>query len=244
MADETSAPQVDTGYAPAKWAFDDEVTRVFDDMLARSIPAYAVMRQLCHQVAEHSLRDGQTLVDLGCSRGGAIDRMVRERGDRSRYLGLEVSAPMVEAARQRFASNPAVEIVEADLRRGFAGLVAPGSAGVVQAVLTLQFIPIEYRQRVVRDAYVALAPGGAMVLVEKVLGGSSFAQDLLVEAYHGFKLGNGYTQEDVDRKRLALEGVLVPQTADANVDMLRREGFRDVECFWRYLNFAAWVAVK
>jgi hypothetical protein len=25
---------------------------------------------------------------------------------------------------------------------------------------------------------------------------------------------------------------------------LRQAGFRDVECFWRCLNFAAWVAVK
>ena len=30
----------DTGYAPETWAFDEEVTRVFDDMLGRSIPNY------------------------------------------------------------------------------------------------------------------------------------------------------------------------------------------------------------
>ena len=53
-----------------------------------------------------------------------------------------------------------------------------------------------------------------------------------------------YTQEEIDRKRLSLEGVLVPVTAAWNEDMLRREGFRNVDCFWRWMNFAAWVAVK
>lgn len=243
MKDAGQAP-TDTGYAPAKWAFDDEVTRVFEDMLARSIPAYAEMRLLCQQVALSYVRDGSVVVDLGCSRGGAIAALVAARpAGSTRFVGLEVSPPMVRAAKTRFAGNPDVEVREADLRRDLGG-VEPGSASAVLAVLTLQFVPIEHRQRVVRDAYAALMPGGALVLVEKVLGSSAEGHALLTRAYHGFKRGNGYTQEDVDRKALALEGVLVPQTAEANEDMLRREGFRTVEPFWRYLCFAAWVAVK
>jgi tRNA (cmo5U34)-methyltransferase len=33
-------------------------------------------------------------------------------------------------------------------------------------------------------------------------------------------------------------------TAKWNEDLLRDAGFRTVECFWRHLNFAGWVAVK
>jgi tRNA (cmo5U34)-methyltransferase len=232
----------DTGYAPPKWEFDDEVTRVFEDMLWRSIPAYAEMRSLCHQVASKFRKDGSTIVDLGCSRGGAIAKLVEEDMTNT-YLGVEVSEPMIVAARQRFSSMPNVKIERVDLRSESLP-VEPGAASVVQAVLTLQFIPIEYRQRVVRDAHLALSPGGIVILVEKILGSNSVTNDFLVDAYYGFKRSNGYTQDDIDRKRFALEGVLVPQTERANVEMLNREGFRDVECFWRYLNFAAWVAIK
>lgn len=41
----------------------------------------------------------------------------------------------------------------------------------------------------------------------------------------------------------SLEGVLVPVTTHWNEDMLRAEGFRHVDCFWRWMNFAAGVAV-
>ena len=45
----------------------------------------------------------------------------------------------------------------------------------------------------------------------------------------------------IDRKRISLEGVLVPVTAARNGDFLRD---RDVERFWRCLNLAAWFAIK
>jgi tRNA (cmo5U34)-methyltransferase len=43
---------------------------------------------------------------------------------------------------------------------------------------------------------------------------------------------------------LSLEGVLVPVTAAWNEYLLRSAGFSHVDCFWRWMNFAAWVAVK
>lgn len=53
MLDPTTCPTNpprDTGYAPQRWAFDDQVTAVFDDMLQRSIPAYDDMRRLCFEL--------------------------------------------------------------------------------------------------------------------------------------------------------------------------------------------------
>ena len=43
---------------------------------------------------------------------------------------------------------------------------------------------------------------------------------------------------------LDLEGVLVPVSAAMNERFLRNAGFAKVECFWRWMNFAAWIAVK
>ena len=58
------------------------------------------------------------------------------------------------------------------------------------------------------------------------------------------KKGHGYTQEQIERKRLSLEGVLVPVTARWNEEMLRMAGFQQVDTFWRWMNFCGWVAVK
>ena len=52
-----------------KWDFDDKVTEVFDDMLERSIPQYDIMRQAVTSLVKTFIKDGDTILDIGCSNG-------------------------------------------------------------------------------------------------------------------------------------------------------------------------------
>lgn len=230
---------VDQVVPGGKWEFDADVAEAFDDMLSRSIPQHEVMRRAVVDVGERHHQPGTHVVDLGCSRGEALATFHERLGPRASYLGVEVSEPMLEAARRRFEGTH-VRVEHLDLRVGYP---AP-MASVTLAVLTLQFIPIEHRLRVLRDAWRHTVPGGALVVVEKVLGETADLDALMVDLYYQRKREAGYSQEDIDRKRLSLEGVLVPVTARWNAEMLRSAGFSQVDEFWRWMNFAAWVAVK
>lgn len=226
-----------------KWAFDTSVTDAFDDMLKRSIPQYEVMRQACFDIACQFVQQGTDLVDLGCSRGEALAPLIDRFGEQNRYVGVDVSPPMLEAARERFqglVERGFVQILNLDLRCGYPQVFA----SVTQSVLTLQFTPIEYRQQLLRQIYKHTVPGGVFILVEKVLGATAELNNLFVENYYDLKKDNGYSQEQIERKRLSLEGVLVPVTARWNEELLASTGFRIIDCFWRWMNFAAWVAVK
>ena len=234
---------IDRVLPEGKWAFDAEVTQAFDNMLSRSIPQYEAMRRACFDMACRYVLPGTGIVDLGCSRGEALRPLVECYGAANRYVGVEVSPPMLEAARARFAEEIAegvVRIEEQDLRREYPAV----EASVTLSVLTLQFTPIEYRQRIVSEVWRHTLPGGAFVLVEKVLGASAEIDRALVETYYSLKREQGYSTEEIERKRLSLEGVLVPVTARWNEELLRGAGFREVDCFWRWMNFAGWVAVK
>jgi tRNA (cmo5U34)-methyltransferase len=238
-------PNSSLGHLPdegARWAFDASVTECFDDMLARSIPDYLEMRRLVTELGLTYVRPSSDVVDLGCSRGEALAPFVERAPEARSFVGVEVSEPMLEAARARFSGleAPRLLLLPTDLRRDFPNVVP----SLVLSVLTLQFIPIEYRQQVVQRVYDALLPGGAFLLVEKVLGASSGIDDTIVREYLRLKAAHGYSSEEIARKRLALEGVLVPITAEWNESMLKRAGFSQVDCFWRWCNFAGWVAVK
>jgi tRNA (cmo5U34)-methyltransferase len=239
----------DEGYAPDSWEFDEEVTRVFDDMLERSIPQYDVMRNAVTAVAIRFQQPSTNIVDLGCSRGGAIAPLINKFGAYNRYYLCDVSEPMLDAAKNRFSGlleNPyggpgIVRIEKFDLREGYPESIL---ASVTLCVLTLQFTPIEYRQRILRDIYLHTTDGGALILVEKVLGATAELDALLVDLYYTHKKEQGYTEDQIQRKRLSLEGKLVPVTAAWNEELLRMAGFRYVDCFWRWANFSGWVAVK
>jgi len=224
----------------SKWEFDQGVTEVFENMLQRSIPQYDVMRDAVTDIACKFVDIGELIIDLGCSDGMAIERLWYALGARNRYYGVDVSAPMLEKAKQRFKNSSYVTIENMDLRWKFPEMYA----GVIQAVLTFCFIPIEYRQSVVTRCHHWLKDGGALIVVEKLLGETATLDELYVEKYLNMKRRHGYNEEEILRKRLALEGVMMPLTARWNQQMLKDAGFRYVDCFWRWMNFGGFIAVK
>lgn len=226
-----------------KWKFDDEVTNAFDDMLQRSVPQIDMMRQACFDLACRFCQKGTDIVDLGCSRGSAVSPLVNKYSTSNHFLGLEVSKPMLKSVRKRFdkfIKAGVVDIQEFDLRKGYPDC----QASVTLAILTIQFVPIEYRQRIIRDVYRHTVEGGAFIFVEKILGANAEINQLMVDRYYALKSQSGYSQEAIERKRLSLEGVLVPVTAKWNEELLQMAGFRFVDCFWRWMNFAGWIAIK
>ncbi len=226
------------GHLPeGTWSFDEEVTRVFEDMLRRSVPDYAEMRRVVVEVGRLLIRPGTDIVDLGCSRGDGLSPFVDSQ---VRCVGVDVSAPMLAAARRRFArelESGLVELHELDVREGYPDV----QASLTLLVLSLQFTPVEERGRILAAVRAHTVEGGGLILVEKVAGGSPWLDELLRELHERRKRDAGYTQEEVDRKRLSLAGVLLPLGAAENEQLLREAGFDDIECVWRSLNFAAWV---
>lgn len=127
-------------------------------MLSRSIPQYEIMRKACFDLARQFVKPKTDIVDLGCSRGEAMAQLASEFGAQNRFIGVEVSKPMLEAARERFAGyiNCGVaQILDLDLRKAY----PPVRASATLAVLTIQFTPIEYRQHIIREIFNHTLPG-------------------------------------------------------------------------------------
>lgn len=235
--------QTSIGHKPnGKWTFDESVVKCFDDMLRRSIPGYETMRESVRQIVFRYVRRGTMIVDLGCSTGGSIAGLIDDLPG-IRFVGLEKSEPMIVEAKRRFERYPDVHILSHDLREGLPPFLWQEDVSVVLSVLTIQFVPVEYRQQLIRQIYEILQPGGVFIFVEKIIGSSYETTDLFVDLYHEMKRSNGYSDEEIEAKRESLEGVLVPLDAWANEGLMEEAGFR-FDCFWRMWNFAGWIAIK
>lgn len=228
-----------------KWEFNEDVTNCFDDMLSRSIPQYDVMRELvfdlgCDLVSQFK---DKSILDIGCSNGLSLEPFVRKFGAYGRYCGIDVSEPMLEKAKERFQAFihcNLVNIKNCDLRNDF----PMDKYNLIMSVLTIQFTPIEYRQQIIQNIYDNLEVGGAFIMVEKVLGENHKMNKMFVDRYLKTKSENGYTDEQILRKKESLEGVLVPVTSKWNKELLHQAGFKTVDTFWRCLNFEGYIAIK
>jgi SAM-dependent methyltransferase len=98
---------------------------------------------------------GGPALDLGCGRGEAL-ALLRDHGLAAR--GVDGSARMVALCRQR-----GLEAEEGDLFAALAA-AAPGSLGAVLSFHVVEHLPPAALDRLVRLAWRALRPGGALVL--------------------------------------------------------------------------------
>lgn len=242
--DEGTQKASSLGHEPSPdWRFDESVVAVFEDMLARSIPDYEGMRKLTTDLAAQFFIDYSNVLDLGCSKGAMYETMGQHKfwPEHQTYVGLDSSLPMIEHCRATYGAGTGFWLLDLTVDEL---PVHPESCSVVLSVLTMQFVPINYRQELLRRIYDAIRPGGAFIMVEKVLGESAGMTKLWTSLYWDMKEEHGYTMEEIDRKRISLDGVLVPVTASWNQDLLEKAGFSTVDCYWRCMNFAGWIAVK
>ena len=233
--------------ADGKWVFDKNVTDCFDDMLARSIPDYNTMRDLTLRVAKPFITNDFNMLDLGCSNGINLELFIERYGELGgSFNGLDKSVEMVNKAEERLAKYSDSNLInvcvgDADITNFY---FAPEIYNIVTSILTVQFVPIEKRPQLLSGVYKSLKDNGVFIFVEKILQPNAQFDRLYVDSYYDIKRDNGYTDEQIFAKKKSLEGVLVPNTHQGNIELLRSAGFKYVDTFWKSLNFEGYIAVK
>lgn len=223
--------------------FGENTAQVFDDMLDRSIPQYRELQRMMGELAGEMATPGSRVYDLGCSTGITLRSVDQTVDPEATLVGLDYSRAMLDKAQENLADQHAsgrVELDEADLNEG----VELHNASVVILNLTLQFVRPMNREPLLESIVEGLNPGGVLILVEKVLGNDAFLNRLWIKLYYDMKRRNGYTDTEIAQKREALENVLIPYRPDENIKILRRAGFDEVDMFFKWYNFAGFLALK
>ncbi|RMG34188.1 MAG: carboxy-S-adenosyl-L-methionine synthase CmoA [Gammaproteobacteria bacterium] len=223
------------------FVFDAEVARVFPDMISRSVPGYAAIINMIELLTRMHAQPGTRLYDLGCSLGAASLAMARglQHPD-CPIIAVDNAPAMLERARAH-ARGLAHEIAfrQADIRE-----VTIENASVVVLNFTLQFLPPADRSGLLRGIREGLAPGGILILSEKIAGETPEEDAVLVEMHHAFKRQQGYSELEISQKRAALERVLSPERLSTHRERLERVGFSRADVWFRCFNFVSIVARK
>ena len=59
-----------------------------------------------------------------------------------------------------------------------------------------------------------------------------------------FKNKNGFTEKQIYNKALSIRGMLEPFTSKANIDYMKRAGFKDITPILKYCSFEGFLAIK
>jgi tRNA (cmo5U34)-methyltransferase len=225
------------------FSFDDEVARVFPDMIKRSVPGYTTIIAMTGLMAGKFSTADSNVFDLGCSLGASTLAMRQHiQSEGCRILGVDNSPAMIErchAVIETDTHGTPVDLYCQDILD-----TSVENASVVVLNFTLQFIPLEQRETLIQRISKGLRPGGILILSEKVLFADPHLNELNIELHHQFKRANGYSDLEIAQKRSALEDVLIPETLDTHKQRIASAGFNSCDVWFQCFNFASLVALK
>lgn len=231
---------------PQDFAFNEDVARVFPDMIKRSVPGYPTIVENIGVLAAQFAQPNTCLYDLGCSLGAVTQALRRHvKTDNCQVIAVDNSSAMVERCREYLHAQDSmfqellpVEVLEADLLA-----LQYHPASLVALNFTLQFIPRERRPELLSEIRQALVPSGALILSEKLRFEDEQEQELLTDLHIAFKRANGYSELEIAQKRSAIENVMKPDSLETHRQRLLDAGFTKVVPWFQCLNFASLIAL-
>jgi SAM-dependent methyltransferase len=167
------------------------------------------------------------VLDLGCGDGLVAD-MVAEARPGVEVVACDFSAEMLSRARERFAANPAVTVVEHDLD-------APlpdewGEFGAVVSAFAIHHLVDERKRTLYAEVFERLVPGGVFCNLEHVASPTAALHQAWLEA-------NGTAPEDDDPSNK-----LAP--VEEQLGWLRATGFDQVDCHYKWREIALLAGIR
>ncbi|MGC2332536.1 MAG: class I SAM-dependent methyltransferase [Candidatus Acidiferrales bacterium] len=164
------------------------------------------------------------ILDLG-SGAGRLLALVKAARPRAEFVALDFSPAMLAELRRLFGKDPAVTIVTHDFDEP---LPAMGRFDAVISSFAIHHVRHERKLAIYREVFAMLAPGGVFCNLEHVASPTPGLHRAFLQAL-------SWEDEDPSNKLLELE---------AQLAWLRKIGFEDVDCHWKWRELALFAGAK
>lgn len=171
-------------------------------------------------------RGAKRILDLGTGDGRLL-ALVRREHPETEAVALDFSPAMLEAARERFAGDSRVTIIEHNMDHSLPGL---GKFDAIISSFAIHHLVHERKRNLYREIYAALNSGGIFSNLEHVASPTPRLHEEFLQ-----RIGFTVETEDPSNKLLDVE---------MQLGWLRRIGFTDVDCHWKWRELALLAGVR
>lgn len=224
----TKQSDSDTVIKAGSWSFDENVAGRFRQEALNNIPDYIKVIDLSINRAKEHFPDDfcqRYVLDVGSAIGETVGAFI-DAGFGNVY-GVEKSFDMIKKSKHidRIIASDTIPIL---------GI---SRWDIVTLNWTLHFI--QEREQFLQDLYNRMAPGGLLILTDKM-----DSDDLTKQQYNDFKRDRGMSDDEILAKQKAIEGVLTTKHLSWYFETLSKIGFKNINQINTRLMFRTLCAEK
>ena len=223
-------------YEKNAWSFSGDNAIELKDHVNSSVPLYNEFHNAIVNMSCFFAQKNSKIIDLGTSTGSLIYKLKNNNDNRNiNFIGIDIEEDMIKECKKRYNDIDFFNIDAIDFDYT--------NSSIVVSMLTLQFIDIKNRKKILNKIYNQLNDGGALFVVEKIRTDISIIHDIYNDLYYDFKLEN-FTSDEIIKKNQSLRGVMNPLTVNENIKMFEDVGFKKIDIFMKINNFVGFIIVK
>jgi tRNA (cmo5U34)-methyltransferase len=217
------------------------ISKTFGARGRRTVPLYDEIQRMVVELSEYFVRDRSLVYVVGSLTGPTLNLLSSAHAGKEdvEFIGLDLSesrineaAKTVNKANVRFDHDSIMDVE-----------FLP-SANFVTALFAMQFLTVAERRRLLTRVNQGLVEGGGLIVVEKICGQHPCFEHIWAELYIDFSRRQGVTAKEILKKAQSNRGALKPITVAENRALLHQSGFPWVEIFFKWYNWAGFLAIK
>lgn len=220
--------------------FKAEEAANYDDAIRRRIPLYREIQTLMASLLPFPKKEYLRVLDLGCGTGETSISLLKEY-PLARVTGIDSSPDMLDVARKKVKHTTwRIDFLCQDIR----AFRLDGEFDVIVSGFSLHFLAPDEKEEILRKCLALLKDGGMFIDSEAVLSPSEKVYNIYMDKWKDFMRSNGFSDEEIGSHILKFLRDVKPMTVDNQLGLMSKSGFRDVECYFKYLNWAVFGGYK
>ncbi len=232
----------------------DELTQTYLTGVRGAIPLAQEQIDVMLRLVQAACPTVTAVLDLGCG-DGILGQAVLDHYPQTKGVFVDLSEPMLEAARKRMDGSGRCTFVQLDYgENGWENNLPPSSPQyeVIVSGFSIHHQPDDRKKEIYAELYNLLAPGGIFLNLEHVASHSPWVESRFEEffvdslfAYHQ-DIASDKTREQVDREFYSrpdkAANLLAP--VENQCHWLRDIGFVHVDCYLKVFELALFGGIK
>jgi len=222
-----------------KFTFDNNVANVFEDMVNRSVPGYDFLVENIGVISKKFYQSNTNIYDLGSSLCACSLSVLRKiENFNGTIYAVDSSIDMINICEKNILKKE-IKFLHSDICN-----VDIINSSVVILNLTLQFISVENRKNLLKNIFSSLKKNGVIIITEKITIAKE-SDDIFFKNFHDFfKENNGYSKEEIDRKKIALSETMIIESEKKHEKRFNEIGCKNFYKWFQCYNFVSWVLIK
>jgi tRNA (cmo5U34)-methyltransferase len=227
------------------WRFDDNVANVFDKHVRQSIPHYENLQNYLASIAEWYLKDNSLIYDLGCSTGTTAIKLSKLSIDTNfTLIGYDDNKKMINLAKKKVKKIKKTNGKFVFQKKNILKIKKFKKANLFYSVLLFPFLGLTERNKLLNKISKSLHDDGALISVEKIRSNNSKFEDIFNQLYFDYKIGQNLSHEEILKKAKSLRSSMHLFSETQTKTMLKNNGFKSFDIFFRCFNFIGYIATK